>query len=135
MKALDLYGLRDAHKGVLTNIGVLLLHRSPHDYIPGAQIRIGIFDESGKEIEAPIAISGSLTSQLRDAIDALYDIHLLRALRMQTADAKDIAALRKPSDACDDRSEPSERQEAIVQPCFRRAMPCARPCSMDGATV
>lgn len=62
--------------GTPTNAGILLLHNRPHQYIPGATVRIGFF---GSQCGTPIyedEIFGSLIEQVHATVELLYDKYL-----------------------------------------------------------
>lgn len=94
-EVLEIYGIKDRYAEALTNIGLLLLHRTPHIYLPGAFIKIGSFDETGKEIDPAKSITGPLTMQFRNALEALYGHYLPQALIAQN-NATSSATLKLP---------------------------------------
>lgn len=62
--------------GTPTNAGVLLLHDRPHQYIPGATVRIGFFGSHGGTPIYEDEIFGSLIEQVHSTVELLYDKYL-----------------------------------------------------------
>lgn len=65
--------LKDPRSDALTNAGVLLLHRTPERFIPGAFIRIGLFEENDFRMRKQAEINGPLIDQLEGAVNALFE--------------------------------------------------------------
>ena len=62
--------------GTPTNAGILLLHNRPHQYIPGATVRIGFF---GSHDGTPIyedEVFGSLIEQVHSTVELLFEKYL-----------------------------------------------------------
>lgn len=62
--------------GTPTNAGILLLHDRPHQYIPGATVRIGFFGGRGGTPVFEDEICGSLIEQVHATVEALFDKYL-----------------------------------------------------------
>lgn len=62
--------------GTPTNAGILLLHDRPHQYIPGATVRIGFFGGRGGTPVFEDEITGSLIEQVHSTVETLYDKYL-----------------------------------------------------------
>ncbi len=62
--------------GTPTNVGILLLHDRPHQYIPGATVRIGFFGGRGGTPIFEDEIYGSLIEQVHATVETLYDKYL-----------------------------------------------------------
>lgn len=76
--ALSTACLKDARSRRLTNAGTLLLSRLPEDAIPGACVRIALFDDDNYSVLAQEEIEGTLLSQLESAVDAVFERYLPR---------------------------------------------------------
>lgn len=70
------HGIKNKQTGSFTNIGVLLLHKAPHRYIPGAEVRIEMFNTDGTNSVMSESIIGPLTKQLSRTLESLYDQYL-----------------------------------------------------------
>lgn len=90
---LEFYGIKNMQSNAFTNMGVLLLHRSPQNYIPGAYVRIGVFDAHGNEVSSAESITGPLTQQLRKTMSLLYTRYLMDAIEQQEAISDESTAL------------------------------------------
>ena len=62
--------------GTPTNAGILLLHNRPHQYIPGATVRIGFFGSHGGTPIYEDEVFGSLIEQVHSTVELLYDKYL-----------------------------------------------------------
>lgn len=62
--------------GTPTNVGILLLHDRPHQYIPSATVRIGFFGGRGGTPIFEDEIYGSLIEQVHATVETLYDKYL-----------------------------------------------------------
>ena len=96
---LQKYGLKSAQNNAFTNIGVLLLHRSPELFIPGALVQIALFHSDGTDVGMKEAITGPFTKQLDQTMDSLYNRFLPAALESGT-----------------DYDDSTERDSAIIPP-------------------
>lgn len=62
--------------GTPTNAGILLLHDHPHQYIPGATVRIGFFGSHGGTPIFEDEVFGSLIEQVHTTVELLFDKYL-----------------------------------------------------------
>lgn len=62
--------------GTATNAGILLLHNRPHQYIPGATVRIGFFGSHGGRPIYEDEIFGSIIEQVHATVELLYEKYL-----------------------------------------------------------
>lgn len=83
---LQQYGMKSRQSDAFTNIGVLLLHRSPELYIPGAFVTIKLFDAKGSEQGRGDTVTGPLTTQLARTLELLAQKYLPAALDAASAD-------------------------------------------------
>lgn len=65
--------LKDARSQSLTNAGVVLLSRTPDAEIPGAFVRLGLFDDNDYNIVLQEDVRGTLLHQLENAVDIIFD--------------------------------------------------------------
>lgn len=72
---LESYGVVDATNAALTNTGVLLLHKKPHELIPGAFVQIGFFNADGEQERSGRPARGPLTKQLEGTLALLMEEH------------------------------------------------------------
>lgn len=68
--------LKDSRSNALTNAGVLLLHKTPDRFIPGAMIRIGLFDTNKFGVMMQSEITGPVNDQLEGAVNAIFESYL-----------------------------------------------------------
>lgn len=62
--------------GTPTNAGILLLHNRPHQYIPGATVRIGFFGSHGGTPIYEDEVFGSLIEQVHSTVELLFEKYL-----------------------------------------------------------
>ena len=77
------YGLKNKQTNTFTNIGVLLLHKAPENYIPGATVHLGLFRSNGAKAGLSEYITGPLTRQLQDTMAVLYETYLPAAMALE----------------------------------------------------
>lgn len=82
-KLLQKHGIKSAQSNAFTNIGVLLMHKAPENFIPGAVVQIGLFNEGGGKAGMAEFVTGPLTKQLRETVNALFERYLPAALALQ----------------------------------------------------
>lgn len=70
--------LKDARSRCLTNAGTLLLSRTPDEHIPGAYVRIDLFDDDDYSILQQEEVKGTLLSQLETTVDLVFERFLPR---------------------------------------------------------
>lgn len=98
-KLLQEHGIKSTQNNTFTNIGVLLLHRSPDAFLPGALVHIGLFYENGSKAGMADSITGPLTTQLNQTIYFLFQKYLPAALKLNN-NASELG-----KDGADDESE------------------------------
>lgn len=104
------YGIKNKQSNAFTNVGILLLHRSPEKYIPGATVHIGLFHSSGAKAGMSEHVTGPLTEQLRNAMLALYERYIPTAIELEKeASADDL------NDAHESMDMPFPPREAIEE--------------------
>ncbi len=69
---LQRFGIKSKQTDAFTNLGVLLIHRSPEQYIPGAYVLITLFDPDNKKNVILDPVTGPITMQLSKTLDLLY---------------------------------------------------------------
>lgn len=76
------FGMKSRQLDAFTNVGVMLMHRAPDLHIPGAFIKINLFDAMGVSRSMTDVASGPLTMQLTRAMELLYERYLPAAFAM-----------------------------------------------------
>lgn len=74
------YGIKSKQTDAFTNTGVLLMHRAPEAYIPGAFVHIGLFGADGVQQGESELVTGPISTQLSTTLELLFGTYLPAAL-------------------------------------------------------
>lgn len=75
-RRLGYLNLKGQDEGSLTNAGVLILHNKPESLIPGASVRIALFDHEHGQLIRQSEVLGPIPHQLAESVRLIYDEYL-----------------------------------------------------------
>lgn len=75
-RRLGYLNLKGKNEDSLTNAGVLILHNKPESLIPGASVRIALFDHEHGQLIRQSEVLGPIPHQLTESVRLIYDEYL-----------------------------------------------------------
>lgn len=75
MRRMSEMGLVGRQNDILTNASVLLLHNDPKKFIPGAEVKLRLMSQDGRELLSNV-VGGALVHQLNETLRLLFEQYL-----------------------------------------------------------
>lgn len=75
-RRLGYLNLKRQDEDALTNAGVLILHNKPESLVPGATVRIALFDHEHGQLIRQSEVLGPIAHQLSESLRLIYDEYL-----------------------------------------------------------